>query len=389
MNEPTKENPKTSKRSKRRPAMEPLGWDEIISQPGMGGYLSFLNGPVPLPHLSGTGLPACPSPVPPPSPGVVSDPRIGTTSEVTSGPELIPTLAPHPFAPPGVASYPGTVSQPDSLRSVAPDPVVVTAPRIDIAPEVTPSPGLASTPGDFAPPPGVVSDPGLDASIPEWTQTPATDPATSPGVVSHSGIDSPSTQTFPVASAPGVITAPGIVTEPRVKAIPVPEHTPLVTKHLGFVRSIPEVVLIPAVLPGPRLRIRKCGATHDGHSLGEEVLYQALWKAAHAESAKTRTIVIGWRGMSQLCRMTPKNCKINTQRLIRKLALEVLSPYNTPESIGTTYRVYSDEAILQRRREAGLEWVVRSRGVEFVDPATGISILPICAHTYQSEPPLT
>ena len=26
--------------------------------------------------------------------------------------------------------------------------------------------------------------------------------------------------------------------------------------------------------------------------------------------------------MSQLCRMTPKNCKINTQRLLRKLALE-------------------------------------------------------------------
>jgi hypothetical protein len=84
--------------------------------------------------------------------------------------------------------------------------------------------------------------------------------------------------------------------------------------------------------------------------------------------------------------MTPKNCKINTQRLIRKLALEVLSPYNTPESIGTTYLVYSDQAILQRRREVGLEWVVRSMGVEFVDPATGISILPICAHTYQNGP---
>ncbi|MGA2736876.1 MAG: hypothetical protein ABSG65_05430 [Bryobacteraceae bacterium] len=83
--------------------------------------------------------------------------------------------------------------------------------------------------------------------------------------------------------------------------------------------------------------------------------------------------------------MTPKNCKINTQRLIRKLALEVLSPYNTPESIGTTYRVYSDEAILQRRHLAGLEWVVRSRGVEFVDPTTGIGILPICAHTHQSD----
>jgi len=126
-------------------------------------------------------------------------------------------------------------------------------------------------------------------------------------------------------------------------------------------------------------RIRKCTAAHDGHSLGEEILYQALWKAA-AETGEVRTITIGWRGMSQLCRMTPKNCKINTQRLIRKLALEILSPYNTPESIGTTYRVYSDEAILRRRRDAGFDWVVRSRGVEFVDPFTG-SILPMCAVT--------
>lgn len=85
--------------------------------------------------------------------------------------------------------------------------------------------------------------------------------------------------------------------------------------------------------------------------------------------------------MSQLCRMTPKNCKINTQRLIRKLALEVLSPYNTPESIGTTYRVFSEEAIVRRRRGAGLEWVIRSRGVEFVDPKTGSSIAAhLCAY---------
>jgi hypothetical protein len=143
---------------------------------------------------------------------------------------------------------------------------------------------------------------------------------------------------------------------------------------------------VPVALAGHRLRIQQCAASHDGHSLGEEVLYQALWKAAHPESAETATIRIGWRGMSQLCRMTPKNCKINTRRLMRKLALEVLSPYNTPESIGTTYRIYSDQAILQRRRAAGMEWVVRSRGVEFVDPITGGSIMPICAHTYPSQP---
>jgi hypothetical protein len=288
MNEPVKENPKTSKRSKRRAAMQPLGWDEIVSQPGMGGYLSFLNGPIPLPHLQGMASASVSNPgvVSSPEPAVITVVSLDSVSiENTTvisepqghiGPGLV--LGPEPVASPAVS--PPTM--------IAADPVVVSSPLPETIPEVYPAPSLARKP-------------------------------------------------FAIASAPVVIS-------------------------------------IPAIPPGQRLRVRKCAATHDGHSLGEEVLYQSLWKAASPESAATRTIVIGWRGMSQLCRMTPKNCKINTQRLLRKLALEILSPYNTPESIGTTYRVFSDEAILQRRNDAGLQWVVRSRGVEFVDPTTGASL---------------
>jgi hypothetical protein len=260
--------------------MEPLGWDEIVSQPGMGGYLSFLNGPVPLPHLQGSATALAPDP------GVVSHSGSGTEPDPHLGSEIVP------------------------------NPVVVPGPPLDSVPDLTTTPDPVTVP---------------DVGTTEVT----------PGSISPSGVVSP----LSIASAP-------------------------------------EVVSIPAAQLGQRLRIRRCAATHDGHSLGEEVLYQAIWKAARPESAEARTIVIGWRGMSQLCRMTPKNCKINTQRLMRKLALEVLSPYNTPESIGTTYRIYSDQAIFERRRAAGLEWVVRSRGVEFVNPATGASILPICAHTY-------
>ena len=305
MNEPDKENPKASKRSRRKPVMEPLGWDEIVSQPGMGGYLSFLNGPVPLPHLQGS------APASYPDPGVGSTPQIASIPAVTSNPEL--------------------TSAPGSLSAAGSFPMAQAEPIPDFATDSSPviAPVVVSSPGD---------DPG-----------------------------------------PGAKTAPIILNSSHV------------INDLGFVRSGPGVISIPAIPPGQRLRIRRCAATHDGHSLGEEVLYQALWKAAGPpESSETRTIVIGWRGMSQLCRMTPKNCKINTQRLIRKLALEVLSPYNTPESIGTTYRVYSDQAIFERRSaRPGLEWVVRSRGVEFVDPSTGISIMPICAHTYQDRPALT
>jgi len=269
MNELGNQNPKPPKRSKRKPAMEPLGWDEIVSQPGMGGYLSFLNGPVPLPHLQGAAAGVAPAPV------------------VDSVPAPIPVPIPVVDTPSVAESTP----EPGLSADTAPAPVAAPQeiPAVDTPPEVEPTPGLDET----------------------------------------------------------------------------PEET---------VESIPGIISFPGAVPGQRVRIRKCAATHDGHSLGEEVLYQSLWKAAAPESDTTRTITVGWRGMSQLCRMTPKNCKINTQRLIRKLALEVLSPYNTPESIGTTYRVYSDTAILERRRAAGLEWVVRSRGVEFVDPATGLSV---------------
>src|ERR1022692_2681606 len=175
MNEPNKENPKASKRSKRRPPMEPLGWDEIVSQPGMGGYLSFLNGPVPLPHLQGPVAGLAPAPV------VVSHPG--------------------PDPNPGAHTDPETIS----------DPVVVSIPQTDTAPEVTVNP----------------------------------EPVSSSEIFLNSG----------------------------ASQYPHPQ-------------TIPDLVSSPAVATGQRLRIRRCAATHDGHSLGEEVLYQALWKAAHSESAE-------------------------------------------------------------------------------------------------------
>ena len=300
MNEPIKPKPESPKRSRRKPAMEPLGWDEIVSQPGMGGYLSFLNGPVPLPHLQSNS---------------------------------------------GVASIPGVA--PVTVTAPSP-PQAVTDPGVDLITEAATAPEVA-----------IVSEPVRDTGS-EISSGPyiIADTRTTSGIDIVSRADSTSVHSDPV-----VESAPEPGTDPDSAQI------------------TPGAELIPGFPATHRVRIRKCAAAHDGHSLGEEVLYQALWKAAAAESAESRMIVIGWRGMSQLCRMTPKNCKINTQRLIRKLALEVLSPYNTPESIGTTYRVFSEEAIVRRRRGAGLEWVIRSRGVEFVDPKTGSSIAAhLCAY---------
>lgn len=176
-------------------------------------------------------------------------------------------------------------------------------------------------------------------------------------------------------AAPGTTLTTTADPTPDVPLAPVVETTPVVPASLEA-SVTPGVDSPPAVARPPRPRMRRCQTAQDGHSLGEEALYRALWNRAAPETAATRLITIGWRGMSALCRLTPKNCKLNTHRLLRKLALEVAGSYSSPDQIGTTYRVYSYAAILERRRAAGLEWVVRSRGVEFVDPATGVELTP-------------
>jgi len=116
--------------------------------------------------------------------------------------------------------------------------------------------------------------------------------------------------------------------------------------------------------------VRRALAAQDGHSAGEEILYQALWNCRYArpESQETKLLTIGWKAMAKLARLTPRNTKRNCQSLISKLALEQLAEENSRESIGRTYRVYSYKAIEERRRASGLEWVTRSRGVLFVPP---------------------
>src|ERR1022692_4439837 len=176
MNEPNKENPKASKRSKRRPPMEPLGWDEIVSQPGMGGYPSFLNGPVPLPHLQGpvTGLAPAPgvvshpgpdpnlgahtSPEPISGPVVVSIPQTDTVPDVTVDPEPVSSRQPawhgrlsvffewSGSPAPGCVSHPGPDPNLGAHTSPEPisGPVVVSIPQTDTVPDVTVDPEIGS-----------------------------------------------------------------------------------------------------------------------------------------------------------------------------------------------------------------------------------------------------
>lgn len=120
-------------------------------------------------------------------------------------------------------------------------------------------------------------------------------------------------------------------------------------------------------------KIHKCSKAQDGHSHIEEVLYGVLRRAGRPEEGPSQN-VITQAGSSFLCKETrihKRNLGTVLRRLVFKQTIEVLDYERSTTRTARRYRVFSYGEILRKRREAGLEWVVRRRGVEFVNPANG------------------
>jgi hypothetical protein len=117
-------------------------------------------------------------------------------------------------------------------------------------------------------------------------------------------------------------------------------------------------------------KLYRCTLAQDGHSHTEEALYQVLWRSGKPETEDTRLSVMGYGEMSKRVRLSFNNTKAACHRLIAKRAVEEVAREVSDKRQGKTYRVFSYRAILERRKAAGLEWVIRNKGVEFVMPST-------------------
>jgi hypothetical protein len=126
-----------------------------------------------------------------------------------------------------------------------------------------------------------------------------------------------------------------------------------------------------APLRSPR-KVREAVRVQDGHSLGEQAVYASLWAAGQPHNEDCRRITIGYRALSDACGLTVNNCKANLQSLRKKLAIEEWSAATRKEA--TTYLVYGYQAILRRRRQVGMTHVIKTKGVIFVNSATGIPV---------------
>jgi hypothetical protein len=128
----------------------------------------------------------------------------------------------------------------------------------------------------------------------------------------------------------------------------------------------------PDWTPHRRVRIRETATVQDGHSLAEQAVYDAMYRAGRPYHGESRILTIGLRTLAELSRMAYSNCKANVRSLAAKLAIDEQPGFSYTE--GRTYVVYSFREILRRRKTAGLTHVIRNRGVAFVDPSTGIPL---------------
>jgi hypothetical protein len=162
---------------------------------------------------------------------------------------------------------------------------------------------------------------------------------------------------------------------PIIDSMPVSDMHPI-SDALPVSESPTFTNVILGSVPSQNRKIRKCRLSQDAHSAGEETLYRILWEEGNPSSANplgSRTVRIGYAELANRARMHKVNVRLNLANLTAKLAIEQSGDFSSRDMIAKSYKVLSYKEILERRRAAGLEYVIRQKNVLFVT-ATGVPI---------------
>jgi hypothetical protein len=153
-------------------------------------------------------------------------------------------------------------------------------------------------------------------------------------------------------------TVPDSNTVPDSGTVPVPTSVPESGRAPAFVTS-------EAVSDKPRVRVFRATRVEHGHSSGEHIIYEVLWRNSAGDQL-ARQIQIGYDRLATLANVNWKTAKACLRSLEAKLAIETIGQADPNQQLGRTYRIYSFTLILERRRSAGMDWVEKGRGVRFI-----------------------
>lgn len=304
-----------SAKRRERKKLEPITLDEIVSAPGMSGFISFLNIP----------------------------PKEERFLENASA-DPVTMAGPATMAPPSIlTSSAGLPSIPESVRSPRSDFVEQ---RTEVLPideqSYMAGPAILAPPVTVAPPTKVIP--------PSTVMGPAT-------VAGPSTVEGP-IRVIPPATvrAPAMLAPPATVKAKRRTAVPPITLAP------------PATVMPPVAVPitAPKgVSVFMARRAQDAHTGAEQRLYDTLWfhKQARPETEQddARQVTVGSSDLRKSTGLSENGLRRNLRSLEDKLAIEVV---NQPGDFinSRTFRVFSYAKILIRRSDAGKVWVLRTRG---------------------------
>ena len=124
-------------------------------------------------------------------------------------------------------------------------------------------------------------------------------------------------------------------------------------------------------VPGAgKRRYHRCTLVQDGHTAGEDRLFNTMVRLVKRKGRfladGSWLLSVSMDDLAEAAVMHRTNVRNNLKGLITKLAIEQTRERNMHRLAPRTYHGFTFRQILERRRTAGMEWVVRSRGVVFV-----------------------
>lgn len=127
------------------------------------------------------------------------------------------------------------------------------------------------------------------------------------------------------------------------------------------------------VVPGfGKRRFHRCLRVEDAHTAGEQLLLETLYRLAQdprwgkVEPDHNWLVTISMEELSRQVRLHRTNVRANLNKLRDKLAIDLVAFEDVREQSSRTYRIFPPSQILARRRQAGMEWVVKNRSISFV-----------------------
>jgi hypothetical protein len=119
-------------------------------------------------------------------------------------------------------------------------------------------------------------------------------------------------------------------------------------------------------------RYHRCVFAQEAHTPGEQAVLSGLYRLGknprfgRVLSDGSLRVCVSLVELGRHIAMHETNVRVNVRSLIKKLAIEQVRAEDKKQQSAREYHVYTFKQILERRRAAGLEWVVKGRGVQFV-----------------------